>query len=293
MKEQKAKRVTYFSKEAITCPVCELDFYREDLLSGSGRLIAGELTDELRRLYEPSKKYGKILPLVYAVLVCPRCYFAAYPKDFEAQASEPETVAVLAEEQDDRKTSVELIIDKLDFTERRTIREGSASYYLALSCYEHFRKEYSPTIKQAMSALCGAWLFSELHREKPNENYDYVSSLFYRKARFFYDQALEKEQTGGESMSLVAHLGPDVDKNYGYDGVLYVTALLEYRYGPKKQPERRIESLDRAKKVISKVHGMGRASRSKPSTILEKAKDLYSAIAEEVKELKGEQEEPA
>ena len=157
-------------------------------------------------------------------------------------------------------------------------------------CYEHFKKECAPTIKQGVSALRGAWLFNELHREKSNENYDYVSNLFYRKARFFYRQAMEMEQTGQQSMSAMSNLGPDIDKNYGYDGTLYITALLEYKYGPKKYPEKRIENLDMAKKAISKVHGMGRASRSKPSALLEKAKDLFALIGEEAKALKGERE---
>ena len=291
MKEERIRKVTFFSKEPLVCPVCEFNFYREDLLSGSGRLIAGELTDELRRLYEPSKKYGKIVPLVYSALVCPGCLFAAYPKDFDAVSTEPETVAALQEQRSKRESSAGLIFERLDFSRSRTLAEGSASYYLAVMCYEHFKKDYSPTIKQGISALRAAWLFGELHRERPNENYDYVSSLFYRKARFFYDQALEKEQTGQQSMSSVSQLGPDIDKNYGYEGVLYLTAMLEYKYGPKKNPGKRIENLERAKKVISKVHGMGKASRSKPSTILEKTKDLFALIGEEVKALKGEQED--
>jgi uncharacterized protein len=44
MGEDKAKRITYFLKDPIECPVCETSFYKEELLSGSGRLIAGNLT---------------------------------------------------------------------------------------------------------------------------------------------------------------------------------------------------------------------------------------------------------
>ncbi len=280
------KKITFFSKEAIACPVCSSNFFREDLMSGSGRLIAGQLTDELRRLYEPSKKFGKIFPLIYAVVVCPVCFYAAYPKDFDVQSSEPETIANLRDEQDKRISSTKLLFNKIDFTEIRTLAEGSVSYYLVIMCYDHFKKEYVPTIKQGMSALRAAWLFSELHAEKPNENYDYISRLFYRKARFFYDLALEKDQSGKESLSFLSHFGPDLDKNYGYDGMLYITAFLEYKYGPKKDPDLRVVNLEKAKKVISKVHGMGKASKSKPSTILEKAKDLFGFIADEVKELK-------
>ena len=77
-----SEKTTFFSKNPIVCPVCETSFYKEDLLSGGGRLIAGELTEELHRTYEPSKKYGEVYPLVYAVLVCPSCLYAAYTQDF-------------------------------------------------------------------------------------------------------------------------------------------------------------------------------------------------------------------
>ena len=100
--------------------------------------------------------------------------------------------------------------------------------------------------------------------------------------------AIEKEQTGKETMSNMPHLGPDLDKNYGYDGVSYITGLLEYKYGSKKIKEKRIEYLDKAKQTIARVHGMGKASKNKPSAILEKVKDLYTKINEELKVLKGE-----
>ena len=77
-----SEKTTFFSKNPIGCPVCQTSFYKEDLLSGGGRLIAGDLTEELHRTYEPSKKYGELFPLVYAVLVCPSCLYAAYPQDF-------------------------------------------------------------------------------------------------------------------------------------------------------------------------------------------------------------------
>ena len=289
MKEAKAKKLTFFSKEALDCPVCSSSFYREDLLSGSGRLIAGDLTDELRRIYQPSKKFGAVFPLVYPVLVCPVCYYAAYQKDFLAQSAEAETMENLRNQKEERLTNTGLIFDSLDFTEPRRLEEGAASYFLALACYDHSLKNYSPSIKRAMSAIRGAWLFDELHRNKPSENYDYLKKLFYRKARFYYHLALDREQTGEESMSAVAHLGPDLDKNYAYEGVLYITGLMEYKYGPQKDVEKRVGHLDNARKIVARVHGMGRASKSKPSAMLDKAKDLYKTMSSEVK--KSQEEE--
>ncbi|RPJ07685.1 MAG: DUF2225 domain-containing protein, partial [Spirochaetaceae bacterium] len=80
--EDKIKKITFFQNQKIQCPICGDTFYREELLTGGGRLIAGKLTDELRRLYEPSVKFGEINPLVYPITVCPSCYYAVFADDF-------------------------------------------------------------------------------------------------------------------------------------------------------------------------------------------------------------------
>ena len=284
------KKTTYFSKDPITCPACEAEFYREDLLSGSGRLIAGELTDELRRVYEPSKKFGEIFPLVYTVTVCPQCLFAALPADF-ASADATVTGGVTAAEEE-RKKSVALVVPGLDCRQPRELREGVASYYLAVSCYDHFGKLASPTIKQGQCALRAAWLLGEMHRKESNANWDYLALLFYRKARFFFAAAVDREQSGKETLGGLANYGPDLDHNYGYDGVLYLTGLLEYKFGPRKDPARRLASLERARRVIARVHGMGRASKSKPTALLDRVHDLYERISEELKALGEEARAP-
>ncbi len=74
--------ISFFFFLIIICPVCHAEFHREDIRTGRGRLIAGDLTDELRRSYQPSKKYGEVYPLFYPVTVCPECYYAAFQGDF-------------------------------------------------------------------------------------------------------------------------------------------------------------------------------------------------------------------
>jgi uncharacterized protein (DUF2225 family) len=283
--DQEAKKTTFFSKNPIVCPVCETSFYREDLLSGGGRLIAGELTEELHRTYEPSKKFGELYPLVYAVLVCPGCLCAAYPQDF--LEIKGELIEALREQTDGRVQSVSLVFKDLDFTSYRGLKEGAASYYLAMMCYGLLDKHYSPTLKRALSALRAAWLLDSLHRKAFSENYDYLSRLFYRKARFFYMQAIEMAQTGQEPLEANVNFGPDLDKNYGYDGLLYVAGLLEYKYGPRKSSEKRIKSLENAKRIVSKLFGTGKASKSKPSAILDKARELYEEMNKELKQIQG------
>jgi uncharacterized protein (DUF2225 family) len=280
---QNASRTTYFTKTPNTCPVCRATFYREELLSGGGRLIAGELTEELHRTYEPSRKYGELHPLIYPVLVCPGCYYAAYPQDFGAPTEQ--VIEALKLEADRRKESVSLVFSSLDFTDYRDLEEGAASYFLAITCYEHFDRHLAPTFKRAVSALRAAWLLGELHRRQPDQNYETMARLFYRKARFFYVQSLEMAQSGRETLEASVNYGPDLDKNYGYEGLLYLTGLLEFRYGPRGDRARRIKALESAKRIVSKLFGTGKASKSKPSAILDKARELYEQIHKELSKL--------
>jgi uncharacterized protein (DUF2225 family) len=279
------KKLTFFSKNAQTCPLGEAPFYREELLTGHGRMIAGNLTRDLRRLYEPSKKFGEIFPLVYTITVCPRCYYAAFPQDFFSPPGAAK--AALKEDAEKREKTIEPLFGPLDFKEPRTLKEGAAAYFLALMCYDHFTKSESPTIKQAVCALRGAWTFNDLSRRLPADNYDYLAMNFYRKARFFYSQAVEKEQTGKEGISAMKNLGPDLEKNYGFDGVLYLFGLFEYLYGPKKDKRIRLASLTKTKTTVAKIFGMGKASKNKPVVLLDRAKELYAEIAQEIEKLGG------
>jgi hypothetical protein len=275
-------KITFWSKNKITCPVCGNEFKKEELLTGRGRLIAGELTGELRRLYEPSQKYGDVCPLNYPITVCPSCLYSAFAQDFE---SVPEDlISVLEQETDKRSASLKKIIEDVDFENNRSLKEGAASYFLAISCYEHFPANRTPTIKRGISALRAAWIFNDLHRKYPNENYDYLAKIFYHKAQFFYGMAVEHEQDGTESLAEVPHLGPDLDKNYAHDGVFYLGGLLEFEYGDKSDPESRKKRLDFAKRAVARLFGMGKASKDKPSALLEHARELYERMSTEVSE---------
>ena len=273
-------KITFWSKKDIECPVCSNAFKKEELLTGRGRLIAGNLTGELRRLYEPSQKYGDVCPLVYPVIVCPSCLYAAFAQDFEKITG---PVGELVDRQaSERRAMLAKILPGVDFSSNRGLKEGAASYYLAVSCYEHFPSQSTPTIKRGIAALRAAWIFSDLHRKMPNENYDYLSKIFYHKAQFFYSLAVEKEQDGAESLAEVPHLGPDLDKNYAHDGVFYLSGLLEYNYGDKSDPESRKKRLEFAKRAVARLFGMGKASKNKPSALLEHARSLYEQMSAEV-----------
>lgn len=283
---EQEQKISYFGKNAVQCPACGAKFFREDLMSGGGRLIAGALTEELRRIYEPSKKFGILCPLIYPVAVCPSCLLALYPPDLGALPSD--ALEKIRADADRRKRSVSSVFPGLDYAAPRTLREGTASYFLAVMCYEHCDKRLVPTFKSGLSALRAAWLCGDMHAKLPNDNYDYMAKLFYRKARFYYQLALEKEQKGEEPIDSGLQFGPDLDKNYGFDGLVYLSGYLDYRYGSDAQPDKRAQALESAKRMVARIFGMGKASKGKPSVLLEKAKELYAKMTEEIEALQGE-----
>lgn len=275
-KQEKTPTITFYSKDQTECPICNAKFKREELMSGGGRMIAGTLTDELRRLYEPSAKYGEIFPLVYSLTVCPKCHYAALPQDF--CVLDKDSLAKIYDGMQDRYQSIKKMFSKIDFAKARTLNEGAASYYLALMCYESVDTKFSPKIKQGLCALRGAWLFSELGKKYPEENYGYVAELLYRKALFFYRRAIELESTGKEMIANLKSFGPDLDKNYGYDGVLYLAALLEYKYGSRSTPETRLALMLYHRRSLAKMFGLGKSSKNKPGPLLEHARALYDKL---------------
>jgi uncharacterized protein (DUF2225 family) len=280
--EKKELHITYFSKESIKCPACDAAFYRENLLSGGGRLNAGPLTDELRREWLPSGKYGDVFPLIYEITVCPSCYYAAFSADFSV--ANEKIKAPLAQDISRRITDTQLVFPNLDFASPRKLVEGVASYYLAARCYEYFTKEYCPTFKMALSTLRAAWLFDSMNKKFPDEHYDYLREIFYRKALFLYKLAMEFEQKGKEPLGGVKNYGPDTDKSYGYEGILYIIGILEFKYGPRTDPQKRMDELHAAKIAIGKMFGLGKSSKSKPGPLLEKSRELYDKMSVELQE---------
>ncbi|MCR5605784.1 MAG: DUF2225 domain-containing protein, partial [Treponema sp.] len=222
---KKKLSISYWSKKKCICPICKKKFDREEMLSGGNRMIAGDLTDELHRNFEPSAKYGMVYPLIYKVGACPYCNAAFLWNDFET-IEDRNTIESVYKDSDNREKIVNNLFPYFDLKRPRTLLDGAAMYYLALLCYEKADIKHSPTFKRAMISLRLAWLCNDLEKACPHHNYDYAAQVFYRKALFFYQQTLLKETTGEEAIANVGHLGPDIDKNYGYDGSIYLCGFL-------------------------------------------------------------------
>ena len=273
----KKPKISYWSKNRCHCPVCQNNFEREEMLSGSGRMIAGELTDELHRVFEPSAKYGQIYPVIYSIGACPKCHTALFWSDFEEIQDNNSLNALLADSKN-RKEIVNNMFPYYELTRERNLLDGAAMYYLALLSYEKVDLSYAPTMKWAIISLRLAWICRDLQKIVPEHNYDYAAEVFYRKAQFFYEQTLINETQRIETIAKITNFGPDIDKNYGYDGVIYLNSLLEYKYGQKEDMQMRYKKLDANKRSIARIFGLGKSSKSKPGPLLEKSRDLYDKL---------------
>jgi uncharacterized protein (DUF2225 family) len=186
-----------------------------------------------------------------------------------------------------RKKDTLLVFPNIDFYENRTLMEGAASHYLTLRCYDYYNKQTSPTIKQGIISLRCAWLLDKLNEKYSGQHYDWLAILCRKKAQYLYNEALEREQSGKETLSGIKNMGPDTDKNYGYEGMLYICAFLRYNYGPAHDADARKTSLEDARRTIAKLFGMGKKSKDKPGAFLEHARALYDTINQELAEISG------
>lgn len=281
-------KLSFFEKNPRVCPVCETEFYHEMLLTGGGRLIAGELRNDLRRTYEKSKKYGSVYPLIYVVAVCPNCLYASFNEDFSS-VDKKKSEDILETKEWRRKYMEEFFGNNINFEKNRDLYSGAASYFLALDGYLYHDKEAAPTLKKALCSLRLSWVLEDLSKEAPNENYDRLIPFFQYKASELYAEAIECMQNGRESFDKIKSFGPDIDNNFGYEGMLYMGALLGFdssKFIP--DPNVKANTLVQAKRKISKIFGSGKSSKSKPSALLEKIKELHNDISEELNSLNKE-----
>lgn len=289
MAEATQKKISYFVKEETTCPVCKAGHHKEEMLSGGGRLIAGKLTAELRRLYQESKKYGHVYPLAYAMQVCPKCYYAANHRDFLKLNSDEANA--LKNSADHRVDLLLTLFNGVDFTQQRNLIHGAASMILAVDSYHLRGSNVAPTAKKAVCSLRAAWLLDDLYQFVPQKPYDKVRDFYYQEAVKYYQLTLEYMQSGKEPVEQeLGAMGPDLDKPWGYDGIIYINAYLTNKYvnDMTSSKEEMRTMLERAKRYLSKLYGSGKSSRAKPSAIVDMSKDLYDEIGQTIDKLTQE-----
>lgn len=284
-----AKKVSFRAKDASKCPVCGTIHNKEELLSGGGRLIAGKLTQELQRLYEDSKKWGKIYPLAYVMIVCPKCLFSAFPRDFGTMP--PDDITAIRNTIPHRQKVIETLFGTINFAENRHLVSGLASYILAIDCYHLRNNQAAPTPKKAVCCMRAAWLLDELFKDAPYRPYDKVRDFYYMEAARLYKRLLDIMTTGVEPVEESVYvLGPSLDFNWAFDGVIYLNSYLTRKFIDQMAttPKDKYTLLDGSRRYLSKLYGTGKASKSRPSVIIDMAKELYDEMGKLLEEYQAQ-----
>ena len=282
-------KISFFTSHEVECPACGLKFKQEVMKTGRGRLIAEHLDVDLRRNYKITDKYGKVNPLLYSVTVCPDCYFAAFSEDFIDRGIDKGGVNAA---RDKRKSYIEKIFDKIpDYNTYRDTLAGAVSYFLAISSYNYYSKEYAPSTKKAICAMRCSWLVKDLTIDYPNGNFFKIYFCFRYLAWSLYEKAIKTAETGEETFDNAKKLGPDVDIDFGYMGLLYILSLLGYELKDFIDEELLYDRFKYYRASLAKVFGFGKSSKEKPSVILDMAKDLHGNISEMLKKLEAKYED--
>ncbi|MGL5254884.1 MAG: DUF2225 domain-containing protein [Brevinema sp.] len=282
MAETTSNSVTFFSKKEIVCPLCSCSFQREELQTGRGRINAGDLTPELRRLYIPTQKYGVVNPLLYPLAVCPQCLFAGLPSDFQRLSN----IGKQDVEAQNRHTMIKKIFGKtIDFTVNRDIAAGLASYVLAFMSTTHLEKDFSPTLRRGLYALRAAWLAGDLFAKSGVCHLGDLKTELYKQSLLNYESAMEKQLKNQEPFDGLVWMGPDVDTNFGYDGVIYIIGVLLYNQIEFLPDADKIKRIEMVKRNLSRIFGMGKSTRDKPEILISYTRDLYNKMNADLKRL--------
>lgn len=271
---EKVQRVTFFSKNMLTCPACGTEFQREELQTGRGRINAGDLTDELRRLYIPTQKYGTVNPLIYPIVVCPECFFAGLPSDMQ-KITETQ-ISKISKDKANRLNLIRKIFgETLNFKDYRNDITGLGSYILAFMNTVHLPKEFSPTARRGLYSLRAAWLADDVYKKTNLDHFKNLRQEMYRQALINYEHALERQMKNIEAFDGFVWMGPDVDTNFGYDGMLYITAVLTLKNLDLFSRQEQINKIGHTKIVLSKIFGIGKSNKEKPKALVSQSKNLY------------------
>ena len=281
------KQISYFEKKPTTCPVCAHSFNKEKMFTGSGRLNSKGIEDDLRRVYIPNKEYGLIYPLIYNITVCPKCFYAGIPETYNLLTEQDKQNVIKNEKT--RKRITTKIFGELDFNNKRTLFTGAASYFLAISCYSDKKKESVLNLQKAVCALRCSWCCDDLSQiDLTKKIYwhkisDYFKFLTNRCLQKLLDELLSNEYQLNSNF----FVGPDLDFNYDFEGILYLISYFGFYYKDYiKSKTDLIEKMESYSTNLSRIFGRGSYTSSKPEVFLRKSQDLYNKIKDVVDTVK-------
>ncbi len=244
---------------------------------GKGRLIAGQLQDDLRQSYKETKKFGTVFPLIYNSLVCPSCWFAALPEDFFVENIFDRTVIV--QQQKQRRLFGQQLLPTADFAVPRTLETGLLSFFLAISCYASSPQKSFAQAKKSMAAIRASWCAHDLMLKYPHETYQELKIHFRLSCLAYLKKHLELFYVSQRNKIHVTNFGPDLGVDYGFNGLVYLKCFLASKFlHIFKDNQSKYKELNSSRIFLSKVFGLGKSSKSSPSPLLGKSKKLYDSI---------------
>ncbi len=287
--EKILENISFFHKDPFTCMVCKEKNYKEELRTGRGRIDAGKLDLDLHRHYIGTEEYGTVLPILYNVVSCNFCYFSYLVSDDLSRVKQRTIMALKKEEaREERISLLKGIIKEIpNFSFKRNIVMGLAAYILAIASYNRFLKEESPTLRLAIVTLRCAWICKLMH-SFGYEGTEQLMKIFYRKAAFLYQKSMDMMEKGEEDYRDMKTYGPDTDRDYGFDGFVYMNAWLQFHYGEIQERELREKALMKIRSTLSRVFGFGKSTKEKPSALLWQARDTFDLVEQELKEIQSE-----
>jgi uncharacterized protein (DUF2225 family) len=206
-------------------------------------------------------------------------FYNIYPQ--KKSYTERETASIIEirkkilTELNDRKKLIENL-DKVNFDIKKNVETGLASYILAIECYKYFQDRFIPNTKISICSLRAAWLAHDLTNQTLKKQY-------YKIAHIFYSKILEKPENF-ESFNL----GPDWGHNFGFDGVRYLKALLDFRHIDQVETnEKKYSVVKSIRATFSKIRGFGKASQAKPGPLLKLSEDMFEKIQPYYEKLKS------
>ena len=115
----------------------------------------------------------------------------------------------------------------------------------------------APPSSRGCPSLRAAWLLVRPARQVPRRELRLPGPAVLPQGAFFYrwpwSGPSERQRGPGERLQLRPRPGQELRLR----GFLYMTGLLQFRYGPRKDRERRARMLEEARRAVSKLFGTG------------------------------------
>jgi uncharacterized protein (DUF2225 family) len=97
---------------------------------------------------------------------------------------------------------------------------------------------------------------------------------------------LDLLQSGEEKLEDAGRMGPDTDKEWGYQGLQYIVGVLVFRFAEEMEQDlrTRIDIFERSRRMLAKMFGSGKADKNFPADLVDKTRDIHARMGELIDE---------